>query len=327
MSSQRISLRGFMPALMLACLAGCGGGGDGNSQPSSQASNPAPSSATTATSPAPVGGVSIKASDILGQASGNAPFAQQSGWNAQVLGQYPTAQQIPETGINGTLLPNGETVRFGKESDPTDATKQAIVVQLAPTDPVTSGSHRSEIEMPPTVVNGRTYWLAVRVFVPDWGTLPNGDEALFGAQLHAGNSNLGYSPSFTLATYGATSGGRTFQVFRTYTDSSGRQIGYKYPEIPIPFNQWTTFIFKFRHALDATGLLQVWMNDNQIVDYGGPIGWNTPGYQDYAKFGYYNWTNFSTSRKVLLGSPVLVSDPTGSTYQETDLNAFVQANE
>ena len=321
MSCQRISLRGFVPALMLACLAGCGGGGD--SESGSQASNPAPSSATSA---AAVGGVSIKVSDILGEASGNVPFSQQSGWGAQVLGQYPIAQQIPETGINGTLLPNGETLRFGKETDPTDPTKQAIAVQLAPTDPVTSGSHRSEIEMPPSVVNGQTYWLAVRVLVPDWGTLPDGDAALFGAQLHAGNSNLGYSPSFTLATYGGASGGRTFQVFRTYTDSSGSQISHKYPEIPIPFGRWTTFVFKFRHALDASGLLQVWMDDTQIVDYSGPIGWNTPGYQDYAKFGYYNWSNFGTSRKVLLGSPVLVRDPTGSTYQEADLSAFVQAN-
>ena len=323
MSCQRISLRGFFPALALACLAGCGGGGDGSSQPSAQVSNPVPSSGSTV---AGVHALSIRASDILGQASGEVPFAQQAGWDAQVLGQYPSAPQIPETGINGTLLANGETLRFGKERDPTDSTKQAIAVQVAPSDPLTSGSHRSEIEMPPSVVNGRTYWLAVRVLIPDWGTLPDGDAALFGAQLHAGNSNLGYSPSFTLATYGGVSGGRTFQVFRTYTDSSGSQISYKYPEIPIPFGRWTTFVFKFRHALGSSGLLQVWMDDNQIVDYSGPIGWNTPGYQDYAKFGYYNWSNFSTSRKVLLGSPVLVSDPTGSFYQETDLSAFVQAN-
>ena len=326
MLCQRISLRVLMPAMVLVCLAGCGGGSDGGG--GAQGTPPtAPTSGTSAAStPTVVGGVSIKASDILGEASGRVPFAQQSGWGAQVLGEYPSADQIPETGINGTPLPNGETLRFGKQVDPADSTKQAIAVQLAPGDPLTSGSHRSEIEMPPSVVNGQTYWMAVRVFVPDWGTLPDGDAALFGAQLHAGNSNLGYSPSFTLATYGGASGGRTFQVFRTYTDAGGSQIAYRYPEIPIPFGQWTTFVFKFRHALDSSGLLQVWMNDSQIVDYSGPIGWNTPGYQDYAKFGYYNWSNFGTSRKVLLASPVLISDPTGSTYSESDLSAFVQAN-
>src|SRR5689334_1602974 len=142
MSCQRISLRGFIPAMVLACLAGCGGGSDGSSQPqgSPQASG------TSAASTPSAAGVSIKASDILGEASGTVPFAQQSGWGAQVLGEYPSAQQIPETGINGTPLANGETLRFGKQADPADPTKQAIAVQLAPTDPLTSGSHRSEIE-------------------------------------------------------------------------------------------------------------------------------------------------------------------------------------
>src|SRR5438067_10947907 len=82
----------------------------------------------------------IKPADILGKATGNLPFSQQSGWGGQVLGQYPSAQQIPETGINGTLLPNGETLRLGKQADPADATKQALAFQLAPSDPMTSGS-------------------------------------------------------------------------------------------------------------------------------------------------------------------------------------------
>ena len=66
---------------------------------------------------------------------------------------------------------------------------------------------------------------------------------------------------------------------------------------------------------------------NQLMDYAGPLGYSTPGYKDYAKFGYYNWSSFDSSRKVLMRSPVLVNDPTGSTYQATDLRAFVQANQ
>src|ERR1051325_11311119 len=123
MLCQRVSLRVFLPALALACLAGCGGGGDGSSQPSSQVSNSAPGSGSTVAS---LHGLSIKASDILGQASGEVPFAQQSGWSAQVLGQSPSAPQNPESGINGTLLANCQSLRFGKEADPTDSTKQAI---------------------------------------------------------------------------------------------------------------------------------------------------------------------------------------------------------
>jgi len=103
-------------------------------------------------------------------------------------------------------------------------------------------------------------------------------------------------------------------VFRTWTDSSGSQNSYKYPEIPIKFGQWTTFVFKFRHALDGSGLLQVWMDGQQIVDYAGPIGFDTPGYSDYAKFGYYNWSSYNTTRKVLLRSPILVQDPNEAEY-------------
>ena len=157
------------------------------------------------------------------------------------------------------------------------------------------------------------------------------DEALFGTQVHSGDSSRGLSPSFSLVSYGR-SGGRTFQVFRTSSTSTSpstsNQVIYRYPEIPIRFGQWVDFVFKFREAIDNTGLLQVWMDGNQIVDYqGGPLGFNTPGYKDYAKFGYYNWSSFDSSRKVLIKSPLLVSDPTGSKYQASALRAFVNASE
>jgi hypothetical protein len=61
------------------------------------------------------------------------------------------------------------------------------------------------------------------------------------------------------------------------------------------------------------------------VDYSGPIGFNTPGYRDYAKFGYYNWSSYNSSRKVLLRAPVLVQDPTGSKYTVDTLRAYVEA--
>jgi len=230
---------------------------------------------------------------------------------------------IPETGIHGTRLPNGETLRLGKVADPMNPATKVFAFQLAPSDPVTSGSKRSEFSFAGNIENGKTYWVAVSVNIQDWGTLLSGDAALFGTQIHSGDNSKGYSPSFALVTYGGASGGRTFQVFRNYS-TGGSQVSYKYPQIPIRFGQWMDFVFKFRHALDSNGLLQVWMDGNQIVDYKGPIGFNTPGYRDYAKFGYYNWSGFDSSRKVLLRSPVVVQDTTGSKYQASDLRALVQ---
>jgi hypothetical protein len=311
----------FLCALSFAVIAGCGGGGSGD-----------PGAAGAQTSAAGGGGSGsaahgavsvIAAADVLGEAHANTPFAQQSGYGGQVIGQFPDAKEIPETGIHYSALPNGETLRLGKVADPLNTLTKVFAFQLAPNDPTTSGSKRSEFEFPPNVENGKTYWIAVSVYVEDWGSLSNGDDALFGTQVHSGDSSKGFSPSFSLVSYGS-SGGRTFQVFRTSSTGGTSQTMVKYPEIPIRFGQWTDFVFKFRHALDDSGLLQVWMDGQQIVDYAGPIGFNTPGYKDYAKFGYYNWSSFGSSRKVLLRSPILVSDPTGSKYSAGDLRAYVQ---
>ena len=309
-------------ALCLAVLAGCGGG---SGDPGATGAQSSPSgSGGSANAGGTQGAFSaIAAADVLGEADANVPFAQQSGYNAQVIGQFPDAQDIPETGIHYTALPNGETLRLGKVADPMNTLTKVFAFQLAPNDPSTSGSKRSELEFPPNVENGKTYWIAFSVNVQDWGGLSSGDDALFGTQVHSGDSSKGFSPSFSLVSYGS-SGGRTFQVFRTANTSGTSQTLFKYPEIPIPFGQWTDFVFKFRHATDSTGLLQVWMNGQQIVDYSGPIGFNTPGYRDYAKFGYYNWSSFNSSRKVLLRAPILVRDPTGSKYSADAMRAYVQ---
>jgi hypothetical protein len=314
--------RKFLCALSLVVIAGCGGGsGDPGATGAQSSASGSGGSSPSSSSGSALG--AIAAADILGAAHANIPFAQQSGYNGQVIGQFPDANEIPETGIHYSALPNGETLRLGKVADPLNTLTKVFAFQLAPNDPSTSGSKRSEFEFPPNVENGKTYWIAVSVYVQDWGSLSNGDDALFGTQVHSGDSSKGFSPSFSLVSYGA-SGGRTFQVFRTSGTGGTSQTMFKYPEIPIRFGQWTDFVFKFRHALDNSGLLQVWMDGQQIVDYAGPIGFNTPGYKDYAKFGYYNWSSFGSSRKVLLRSPILVGDPTGSKYSADELRAYVQ---
>ena len=116
-------------ALALVLLAGCGGGGGGG----------APQSGSAGAR----GGIGvIAAADVLGLADANIPFAQQYGYNAQVIGQFPDAKEIPETGINYTALPNGETLRLGKVADPLNPNSKVFAFQLAPGDPTTSGSKR-----------------------------------------------------------------------------------------------------------------------------------------------------------------------------------------
>ena len=275
--------------------------------------------------PPPTGGT-INSADILGSASSEIPFAQQSGYGGQVLGQYPSPSQIPETtGIEGSLLPNGERIRLGKQADPANSSKKALVFQLAPTDPDTSGNPRAEISFSKTIEYNKVYWVAMRAYVHDWGSLASNDVSVFGTQLHSGDNSRGLSPSFSLI---ANNGGRTFQVYAvTSTSSSPSQsnsVTTRYSVGSIPFGRWVDFVFKFRHNVSGNGLLQVWMDGQQIVNHTGNLGFNTPGYNDYAKFGYYNWSaGFNSPRKVMLKAPTIVRDPTGSTYTAADLRAHI----
>jgi hypothetical protein len=272
--------------------------------------------------PAPL---AIDAADILGQGQAGVPFAEQSGYTGQILGTYPYVTSIPESGIHGTVLASGETLRLGKEADPTDSTRKALAFQLAPTDPLTSKSRRAEISFPPNVEMGKVYWVALSVYVYDWGALPGTDAALFGTQLHSGDNSLGLSPSFGIYT----SGGTQFRIESRYstsaTPSQASTITTRHGYRDIPFGRWVDFVFRFKQSIDGNGFLQVWQDGEPIVDHQGSLGFNTPGYRDYIKFGYYNWSSFATSRKVLLRSPMIVLDPSGSKYSAEDLRAHVRS--
>lgn len=285
-------------------------------------------SVQNSTSTPPPAGGAIDAADIIGKAPQSLPFSQHSGYSTQVIGQYVSAPLIPESGIHGATLSNGETLRLGKVTDPVNSVRKALAFQLTPSDPSTSGSKRAEISFNPNIEMGKTYWAALSVFVHDWGTLSSGDAGLFGTQLHSGNNSLGLSPSFGLYTSG---NGRNFQVHARYSTSSspgsGTSVTVKSPERPIPFGRWADYVFKFKQSTSGDGFMQVWMDGQLIVDYRGSLGFNTPGYKDYMKFGYYNWSgsSFASGRKVLLRSPVIVADPSGSKYKPEDLRAYVNA--
>jgi hypothetical protein len=281
---------------------------------------------TTDTTPTPAPTPSsIPAADIIGQAREDMLFSEQNGYNTQVINKYVSAPSIPESGIHGTTLPNGETLRLGKAADPANSSRKALAFQLHPNDPDTSGSKRSEISFGKNIEPNKVYWVALRTYVPDWGTLASNDVSIFGTQLHSGDNSRGLSPTFSLV---ANSDGRSFQVYTLYSTSSspsqGNTTTIKYAKTPIPFGKWTDFVIKFKENTSGAGFLQVWMDGKQIVDHKGNLGFNTPGYNDYMKFGYYNWSGgFNSTRKVLLRKPTIVLDPTGSKYSVEALRAHI----
>jgi hypothetical protein len=240
-----------------------------------------------------------------------------------VINQYISASSIPESGIHGTVLSNGESLRLGKETDPLNSSRKALAFQVAPSDPNTSGAKRAELKFPNHVENNQVYWAAFSVYVRDWGTLASTDHALFGLQVHGGCCDL--SPS--VAVY--SRGGRTFYIdARTSPSNPGSQstsYSTRSAEYPVPFGRWTDMVFKFKLDPAGNGFLQAWMDGSQIMNYSGPLGYYNDGNKPYFKFGYYNWTSFSSARKVMLRSPVYVADPTGSKYKPDDLRAYISA--
>ena len=93
----------------------------------------------------------------------------------------------------------------------------------------------------------------------------------------------------------------------------------------MPFGRWADFVVKFKENTSGNGFLQVWMDGQLIANHQGSLGYNSGSVRPYFKFGDYNWTSFSTPRKVLLRSPTIVADPTGSTYNHDQVRALLGA--
>ena len=151
-----------------------------------------------------------------------------------------------------------------------------------------------------------------------------GENAMFAMQLHAGNTSTSLSPSISVI---AGKGGRTWWIdTRTSTSSSPSQsnsYSTRSADQPIRFGRWMDVVVKFKLNTSGAGFVQVWADGTQVMNYKGSVGYNTGSVKPYMKFGYYNWNGFSGTRKVLLRSPVVVVDPTGSKYTFQALRSFV----
>jgi hypothetical protein len=295
----------------------------------------------TTTSPATTTPASTTASpisnlDILELAQADVPFAQQQAYWAEAFGTDLNTQgklnPLTENGIHGSKLPNGETLRLGKVTAADG--KPALSFTLAPGDPLQNSSHRSELEFLPVASVGagnieheKTYWYAYKVFIYDWGTLAAGDESFFGAHIHSGDMNIGIGGPHGLVTYAKDNGGRSFRVWTAWTTPSAPRSAQTWMSspIPIPFGRWVDFVGKIRQS-QTNGLLQVWMDGVQIANRSGPVGLYTPGFKDYFKAGFYNWSGTQKVKTVMLRSVVVVNDPTGGKYNPEDLRAFIQAH-
>lgn len=269
--------------------------------------------------------VPISGADIQTHIKADEPFIVHEGYTAQVIGTYTPADKIPEAGIHGAQLPNGETLRFGKADAPARPASKALFFQVKNTDPETSGGKRSELACAHNIQQGSFYWLAVAAYVYDWGTLSDKDDACFACQMHTSESGLQVGPSFALNT---SQKGRHMQFISRYSTAASpgeaNTQAIRYVEQLLPFGRWMDIVVKFKHNTQGAGLFKGWIDGELVADHQGHLGYNTPSKKYYAKFGYYNWAGANMSaavRKVLLRSPIIVRDPTGATYSQQQLRA------
>jgi hypothetical protein len=284
------------------------------------------------------GGSSIDPADVVQWVRADLPFAGQSG-HVQLTNLTSAISGVPESGI----VQNGR-LRFGKVTDPADPQCKAFTLLVNRNDGNEPGvgAKRAEITFGKNIQFNQVYWVAVKVYVPGWGTL-SGEGSLFGTQMHSGNDSAGLSPSFGIYT---TNDATRFEIQARWglatNPTSGQTVRCSYANQPLApiVGRWTDFVFKLRHNTSGAGFLDVWMDGQQIVQHPGStptscspsstvpvgkLGFDTPGFQDYAKFGYYTWAgnDNAAERQVLLRSPVVVADPSGNKYDAQNLRDFI----
>jgi hypothetical protein len=269
--------------------------------------------------------------NVLAQFVPSISLSQQAFGNVQCYGLIMPSQKVPDQGINGTPLPQGGTLRFGRVPDPVDASRWALRFTVMPTDPLTAGSFRCEAAFNPStsgLPRGRLFWHAYSMYLPDW-RITNDEQQL--AQWHAGDTS-GLQPIYALLSRD----GQMRLVMRTSSSPtptpatvSTQVLWSTNSWTP---NQWITVVTQALVSTDpaAAPFIRTWINGNLVVNYKGPVGYNQPTAQPYVKHGIYHWTNLNAwdmrlpQRDVLFRRAALVLDPNRA-YNAADLGLYVNA--
>ncbi len=211
-----------------------------------------------------------------------------------------------ESGING---PDAQ-VRFGKVTDPDDASKAALYLHRKQGDEATL--KRTEMSFSPTftpVPLAATCWIACSMRIPAaWAAASAGDETMV-FQVHEtpdGGDDTQPAPigmlvkgTGMLAWVRSNPNAVTLEAATTYT-----QV---WSEATYPTDQWQHWVFKLRSHWDSAQAprFEAWraLGDSgalvKLIDYGGPNSYNNTS-RDYAKHGLYyyddEWSGGLTSR-------------------------------
>lgn len=164
-------------------------------------------------------------------------------------------------------------------SEQIKAGSSALRFEVRSTDAPTSGSIRSEIALDSDPLN-QERWYGFSIYLKDWVDDDAGESVFQWAP-----DNTSGSSSMALLA----SGGRF-----TYVTNNGGSNNVFADMGPVISNKWTDFVIRIKWATDTSGLLQVWMNGNLVINRSGV---KTTTVNSYFKAGInkFGWSNQSSA--------------------------------
>lgn len=171
---------------------------------------------------------------------------------------------------------------------------------IAPTDPQIENGWRAEIEDPfrPREGDVVAYEFATQIPSTTLAVMPRG--TLVTTQWHD-NKRLGDKAQRPPLSHRLQSDGTLSIVL--WNSAIHRQQGDDGNGVTLfetmqPADAWLMFRYEIRWSDDAAGRVKAWLNDHQIIDYAGPVGYAADPTGPYLKLGAYTVHPF--------GAPIMV---------------------
>jgi hypothetical protein len=204
--------------------------------------------------------------------------------------------------------------------------RYAARFELRLLDPLVTGTFRNELSVgrhgyPEIAAMGQEYWYGFSIYIPaDWENDGLRDEL---AQFHAPpdpgeiwrNPPLGFDTKDGNWEIWNRWDRRAIQTDNAY--ESGHRLLWKGA---LQKGQWNDWVVHVKWSYQSDGFLEIWLNDQKVVDDNGPNCYNDQS-QRYFKWGVYKraWSNegppFATDKRVIYNDELRIGDE-DSSYDE-----------
>jgi hypothetical protein len=271
----------------------------------------------------------IAPDDVTQAISANRPLGSQSWGQTQTNGVTLQAGDVPDQGV----LASDGSERLSIVEDPLGSGFDVLRYRINADDPLTVGGIRTETSHYP-LPYAQTFWQATRLMHESTAGTED-TQVVF--QWHDGDFTETSPGGPVLAFYvtGEALGIRLrHDASQQPTRESSTIVDLLTEEVTPYSGRWQDLIIKARISPfpEDQGFIRMWRNGELIVDYIGPVAFNQPSYEDYAKLGIYHWVNAGNDwdrtkvdRSVYVAGMSIISDPNG-TYSVEQIQQHLEVS-